>query len=183
MKMTLTALETLIINWADARGILEYSNPTAQLLKTYSEFGELCDNIIKGRSVKDDIGDMIVTLVIGAKLRREWKGREGNLLTAKNMNYILYDLGTSPNEVALVLADTLYTVYEESNYAPAVTVLKVLANIHNLTLEECVEHAWNEIKDRKGHMTPGGAFVKEEDTYEGECCVGDKTNCICEGKK
>lgn len=28
--------------------------------------------------------------------------------------------------------------------------------------EECFQAAWNEIKDRKGHMVPGGAFVKDE---------------------
>ena len=26
---------------------------------------------------------------------------------------------------------------------------------------DCFDAAWNDIKDRKGHMTEGGAFVKE----------------------
>lgn len=42
-------------------------------------------------------------------------------------------------------------------------VMVVLANIaerHNLTLLDCAEHAYNEIKDRKGKMV-NGVFVKE----------------------
>lgn len=37
-----------------------------------------------------------------------------------------------------------------------------LAHMSGTDLEECLEAAWNEIKDRKGRMVAGGAFVKEE---------------------
>ena len=37
-----------------------------------------------------------------------------------------------------------------------------LAHMSGTGLEECLEAAWAEIKDRKGQMVPGGAFVKEE---------------------
>lgn len=36
-----------------------------------------------------------------------------------------------------------------------------LAHMADTDLEECLEAAWNEIKDRKGRMIAGGAFVKE----------------------
>jgi NTP pyrophosphatase (non-canonical NTP hydrolase) len=36
-----------------------------------------------------------------------------------------------------------------------------LAKMHSLTLEQCGNHAWNQIKDRKGEMR-NGTFVKEE---------------------
>jgi NTP pyrophosphatase (non-canonical NTP hydrolase) len=36
-----------------------------------------------------------------------------------------------------------------------------LAKMHGLTLEQCGNHAWNQIKDRKGEMR-NGTFVKEE---------------------
>lgn len=36
-----------------------------------------------------------------------------------------------------------------------------LAHMYETDLEECLEAAWNEIKDRKGRMVAGGAFVKE----------------------
>lgn len=36
-----------------------------------------------------------------------------------------------------------------------------VAHKYDLTLLECVEQAWNDIKDRRGFMSANGAFVKE----------------------
>lgn len=33
--------------------------------------------------------------------------------------------------------------------------------MEDLTLEQCCESAWNEIKNRKGRMIEGGVFVKD----------------------
>lgn len=44
-------------------------------------------------------------------------------------------------------------------------MLVVMINIaerNGVNLEQCLEHAWNEIKDRRGRMVDG-IFVKEED--------------------
>lgn len=46
-----------------------------------------------------------------------------------------------------------------------IVVLINLAVRNNLTLEECMEHAYNDIKDRKGMMI-SGTFVKEKDLVE-----------------
>ena len=40
--------------------------------------------------------------------------------------------------------------------------LEVIANIHGFTLEEAVEHAYNEIKDRTGKLVDG-VFVKDDE--------------------
>lgn len=44
----------------------------------------------------------------------------------------------------------------------AVVVLTILAKQCNMNIEDCIDVAWNEIKDRKGRMVEG-IFVKEED--------------------
>ena len=44
----------------------------------------------------------------------------------------------------------------------AVVVLTILAAQAGVTIEDCIETAWNEIKDRKGRMVMG-TFVKEGD--------------------
>jgi NTP pyrophosphatase (non-canonical NTP hydrolase) len=36
-----------------------------------------------------------------------------------------------------------------------------------MTIHQCLEAAWDQIKDRKGRMVPGGAFVKEEPSTGG----------------
>lgn len=44
----------------------------------------------------------------------------------------------------------------------AVVVLTILAAQHGLLIENCIDYAYNEIKDRKGRMV-NGTFVKEAD--------------------
>tara|TARA_R100000541_G_scaffold48371_1_gene55450 strand:+ start:826 stop:1134 length:309 start_codon:yes stop_codon:yes gene_type:complete len=43
-------------------------------------------------------------------------------------------------------------------------VLNNLALMSGTTLEECAAVAWNDIKDRKGHMNEHGVFIKEGDS-------------------
>lgn len=43
-----------------------------------------------------------------------------------------------------------------------VVVLTIMASMHGLLLEDCVDYAYNEIKDRKGRMI-NNVFVKEGD--------------------
>ena len=40
-------------------------------------------------------------------------------------------------------------------------VLAGLAHMNDMTFEECCEYAWNEIKDRTGHLNEDGVFVKD----------------------
>lgn len=40
--------------------------------------------------------------------------------------------------------------------------LIIYCDMWEVSIEECLERAYNEIKDRKGRIVPGGAFVKEE---------------------
>jgi hypothetical protein len=44
----------------------------------------------------------------------------------------------------------------------AVVVLTIIAAMHGLEIERCVDGAYQEIKDRKGRMI-NGVFVKEQD--------------------
>lgn len=42
-------------------------------------------------------------------------------------------------------------------------VLNNLVEMQGYTWQECLEQAWNDIKDRKGHMNENGVFIKEGD--------------------
>ena len=88
-----------IISWANDRNIIKGGTAKDQCLKLIQEVGELSDNLCKGKSPIDDIGDCMV-------------------------------------------------------------VLAIIAEQHNLTVTECLKHAYNDIKDRKGMMIDG-VFVKE----------------------
>jgi NTP pyrophosphatase (non-canonical NTP hydrolase) len=55
-------LISLVSQWSRERKIVSNSTAVVQLGKLVSEIGELADNVVKGRCVKDDIGDCIVVL-------------------------------------------------------------------------------------------------------------------------
>ena len=40
--------------------------------------------------------------------------------------------------------------------------LRGVCKVSKISLDKCIENAYNEIKDRKGHLTTQGTFVKEE---------------------
>lgn len=88
-------------DWAEERGILDYSNPRAQLLKAVSEIGELADAEIKNDhwGKMDAVGDVMVCLIIYCKMNQ-------------------------------------------------------------FSVDSCLASAYEEIKNRKGKMIEGGAFVK-----------------------
>lgn len=44
----------------------------------------------------------------------------------------------------------------------AVVVLTILAAQHGVSIEQCINAAWEEIKDRKGRMV-NGVFIKDGD--------------------
>ncbi len=43
-------------------------------------------------------------------------------------------------------------------------VLVMIAELEKLDLGECIQAAWDEIKDRKGYLNSEGIFIKEGDT-------------------
>lgn len=65
--MSYRDLEMKVIQWGEARGIVQNSNPRAQLKKTVEEVKELRDAIIANDrdAMKDAYGDILVTLIMG----------------------------------------------------------------------------------------------------------------------
>ena len=65
MPLTFEQLALNVEAWSTERGIYEHSNARAQLLKAFSEMGELADAEIKGDGLaaRDAVGDVVVCLV------------------------------------------------------------------------------------------------------------------------
>lgn len=66
--------EKLVLNveaWAAARGIYEHSSARTQLLKAFSEMGELADAEIKwdDPAARDAVGDVLICLINFCVLR------------------------------------------------------------------------------------------------------------------
>jgi len=64
-------LECAVENWAEEKGILSKATPIKQALKTQEEVTELCNAIIDNNRLEviDAIGDIMVTLIIQAKMQ------------------------------------------------------------------------------------------------------------------
>lgn len=65
--MSFAKTEMLVLQWGEARGIVQNSTPMAQAFKTQEEVNELRDAIAKGDrdEMADAYGDILVTLVMG----------------------------------------------------------------------------------------------------------------------
>jgi NTP pyrophosphatase (non-canonical NTP hydrolase) len=92
--MTYAEIEMKIVQWAEARKIVPNSTPATQLLKAFSEMGELADATIKNNkaNIVDGVGDVMVCLIVYCALHDinlvecmyaaydEIKNRKGTLL-------------------------------------------------------------------------------------------------------
>lgn len=100
--MSYSEIEMKIVQWGEARGIVQNASALSQAIKTLEETTELLDAINRKSfpDAKDAIGDIVVTLIM----------------------------------VCAVL---------------------------DIDLVECLYGSYDEIKDRKGYLTPEGTFIKE----------------------
>jgi NTP pyrophosphatase (non-canonical NTP hydrolase) len=69
--MDYNQLETLVIEWAANKGILEKATTAAQANKTMEECQELIDAIQDDNreEIADALGDILVTIIIQAKMQ------------------------------------------------------------------------------------------------------------------
>ena len=65
--MSYANTEMKVIQWGEARGIVQNSTPYAQALKTQEELNELFEAISKGdrEAMADAYADILITLVMG----------------------------------------------------------------------------------------------------------------------
>lgn len=149
--------------WATERGIYEHSTALAQALKAVSEVGELCDAVIKNDrdALVDAIGDTAVTIVNVLAMCNAPAGFEKSYISSRG------DVQTSAGVVAYQVAKISMNWYisELDDVVPdaleALTDLEIFARDAGLDFDDCCESAWLQIRDRKGRMVAGGAFVKE----------------------
>jgi len=126
-------------NWARVRGIYGESTEAHQQAKALEEIGEYLTAETDDERM-DAIGDIAVCIVNAARIRGEW------------ITIYDYTIGYIRNVADLILS---------SSYKYALSQLKALAVKHGYKFEDCLDKAWNEIKDRKGMMVDG-KYVKWE---------------------
>lgn len=159
--MTINELNAHIIEWAKERELDTKGTVEAQAIKTVEELSELIKAICKDNreDIIDSIGDVYVTLVIGNMLVRNKE--LDPMFAGKSV------LGASDKKLLLrVLANAInMTILEPYDEVSIDWILKDLHNVckfYDLDFVECVESAYNTIKDRKGKLV-NGCFYKAGD--------------------
>lgn len=186
--MTFSKFVGNVQDWQRDKGIYEHSTPLAQALKAVSEVGELADAVIKGDrdALKDAIGDVMVCLVGVAKMTGcdievrpliEKDVPQNNQALAALAAYYVSDLATALassyiSDVCVNIAGFNSGERLSISILDSIYWLNAIAVRCNLTLIECCESAWHEIKDRKGRMVEGGAFVKDETPADAQQSMG-----------
>jgi hypothetical protein len=182
VDMELGELNTAIIKWAEDRQILKHSTAYAQAIKTAEEVYELIqettrlhrsdydmDDMMDNYEFCQDVGDQLdaigdiwVTLVVGASCYALGTGDDYQPWVTvmpsevKNpteaLQKALIPLGaSSKGQGSYWMTHNLMVSY-----------LAQIVDSLGVTLTDCVEQAYNEIKDRKGYLNAQGIFVKEQ---------------------
>lgn len=165
--MTINELIKLIEQWAINRGLDINGTVEGQIIKTAEEVAELIIAISKNdvEAIKDAVGDVFVTLVIGCLIEGgdlDWD-KKYKLAMRTCPNYTF-----KKSEIIYDLVDDINYLYKK-DYAwmayPLTVTLKFICDFYDLKLIDCVESAYKEIAGRKGRVIDG-TFVKESDLHE-----------------
>lgn len=174
--MTIKELIKLIEQWAIDRGLDKNGTVEGQLIKTAEEVAELIIAISKNnvKDIKDAIGDVFVTLVVGNLLSGCWESDKMSDFTLQ-LSHRKKDLtpGDKFRLFKVLSADLKELMFERDSFwikegystgavGQTICTLFWVSNYYKLNLTDCVESAYNEIAGRKGRVIDG-TFVKEDD--------------------
>jgi uncharacterized 18.2 kDa protein in rep-hol intergenic region len=165
--MEMRELIKLIEQWAIDRGLDKNGTVEGQLIKTAEEVAELIIGISKDDIdvIKDSIGDVFVTLVVGFVVENDY---------TENLYYDLEEILNNETKQDLrkapIIQDLLVGTHDligDTTYLGGMSqiIIQPLLNVctkYDLDITDCVEVAYKEIVDRKG-VVKNGTFVKESD--------------------
>lgn len=162
----------LVKQWAVDRNLIKGSTPEAQCIKLIEEYGELARGIAKKdvALIKDSIGDtLVVCIILAAQLGSD--NFNIDMVTFERLDLDMIgvreklvmrgstELGTISYFINVTNRDIDRCT---GNIYALCDTLAEIAYLYKWSLADCLEAAYNEIKDRKGRMVDG-IFIKEGD--------------------
>nr|DAO92464.1 MAG TPA: NTP-PPase-like protein [Caudoviricetes sp.] len=157
-------LKILVEGWAEKKGIMEHGTPIKQLLKTLEEITELHtaiedDNL---EEIIDAIGDVVVTLIIYAKMKNITLFPNGSeeLSDSKGTAQDPYFLLDNCNKLMQLEKFTNDSVEKYHAVQMMLFLLNQIANRFNLKIWECLHSAYKVISRRTGKVV-NGTFIKD----------------------
>ena len=160
----------IIQEWAKERKIYEQLTPFDELLKTHEEVGELikaCYDNDKP-AIQDAIGDVMITMInycYFIELDAIKYIKQAVDLSVTDYYTISYVMN-SHNALGRLISLYVWNEGKEISKPSGLRVFSILhylngiAHLEGTTLEECLNIAYNAIKNRKGKII-NGKFIKE----------------------
>lgn len=144
-------LNEKIIEWAKERELDTKGTVDGQAIKTSEEIAELIKGISKGNleMIKDSIGDVYVTLVIGNMLNIQLGLEEYYKKLEKSIKNIAENKKIEISCLLEMSRDILEHGYSEDELVYGIGNLMYLATIYNLDFIDCIENAYKEITGKK----------------------------------
>lgn len=140
---------------------LQTQDPNKQFLKLYEEIGELSRGLAENDEAvtKDSIGDITVVL-IGLTLQLGIKTEE---IFPENNTFAFSKAAKSEDYFVLMMDQALASYFNRQGYQlkSVVHELMRISQMLNYDFVECLNKAYEEIKDRKGKLVDG-IWIKEE---------------------
>lgn len=159
-----------IEQWGRDRELDKKGTVKGQQVKTAEEMAELIIGISKDNIevIKDSIGDVIVTLIIGNMLDEQYDFYK--LCEEAKSDYERLISGFNDLEkIQVIECINIHSISLARNgYSNNICLKNVIyslmriSNIYKLEIKDCLAAAYEEIAGRKGKMI-NGTFVKEED--------------------
>lgn len=133
-----------IEQWGEEKGLIKPENAPKQYLKFLEEVGEVAKELLKPEidkeALKLELGDVGVTIILLSKqLGVKQFIRKSDIVLS--ISYIIEEV--NENDIGVYTLD----------------YLSDFCNYHELTLQDCLQSAYDKISKRKGE-TINGVFVK-----------------------
>lgn len=164
--------QRLVRQWAVDRNLIEGSKPEAQCVKLIEEYGELARGIAKKDEalIKDSIGDtLVVCIILAAQLGSDSFSIDKLIFERSEVNSanvrekLVMNGATELGAISYFINVTNRDIDRcIGNIYALCDTLAEIAYLYKWSLVDCLEAAYNEIKDRKGRMVDG-IFIKEGD--------------------
>lgn len=159
-----------IEQWGKDRELDKKGTVKGQQVKTAEEMAELIIGISKDNIevIKDSIGDVIVTLIIGNMIDKKYDFKEifekafSDFERLEKSFIDLEKIQVIESLTSHLLLIERYAYSYDLYLGNIIYSLIRISNIYRLEIKDCLAAAYEEIAGRKGKMI-NGTFVKEED--------------------
>lgn len=156
----------LVHKWAEDRNFKEGATLFGQACKLAEEYGEFMANYNRKRDLTDDIGDCMVVVTV-LRYMLDIRNRYPARTVAPASGYANTNVCTAHEAVSRIMALIMNwgantpNVLQSELYRVELCLTAICEEL-GYSMYDCLLHAYNEIKDRKGRMVDG-KFVKEAD--------------------